>query len=30
MRWDFLPNFAGVIAQATLITIALSVVALVG
>src|SRR6266567_5889380 len=30
MRWDFLPNFAGVIGQATLITIALSVVALVG
>jgi len=30
MRWDFLPSFAGVIGQATLITIALSVVALVG
>ncbi len=30
MRWDFLPNFAGVIGQATLITIALSVVVLVG
>jgi polar amino acid transport system permease protein len=30
VRWDFLGNFIGVIAQATLITIALSLVALIG
>lgn len=30
MRFDFLPNFVGVLAQAALLTIALSIVALVG
>jgi polar amino acid transport system permease protein len=30
MRWDFLPSFLGVLAQAALLTIALSLVALVG
>jgi polar amino acid transport system permease protein len=30
MRWDFLPNFIGVLVQATLITIGLSVLALIG
>jgi polar amino acid transport system permease protein len=30
VRFDFLPNFVGVLAQAALLTIALSIVALIG